>query len=164
MLAMNPSPIPCAQGPYYGRQRSAGPLQAPRRPNSKQLAHQDAKVVTRHLHQVTLGDVHQTAQPTPPPTARLTDVRERPLHVLTPLLLQPLAPRPVHPPAVAPVRRLPTGRLVRPDPFLRPLRLRDVGPQPLVGTVGQRLRLVIALVGRYLLDVRGAAGAGQVDL
>src|SRR5262245_26903474 len=123
---MNPNPIPGAQRPYHGRQRRAGSLQPPRRTYPEQLAHQDAKVVTRYLHQVTLRHVHQPAHPTPPRTARLTDVRERPLYVLTPLPLQPLAPRPLHPPAVAPVRLLPAGRLVRPDPFLRPPRLRDV--------------------------------------
>src|SRR5262249_7550674 len=43
-------------------------------------------------------------------------------------------------------------------------RLRDVGPQSFVGTVGQGLHLVIALVGRYFFDVRCAAGADQIDL
>src|SRR6516165_11887443 len=103
MRAMNPKPIPSAQGPSHGRQRGAAPLQAPRRTDPEQLTHQGAEVVARYLHQVTLRHVQQPAQPTPPRAARLTDVREGPLHVLAPLLLQPLAPRPLHPPPVVAV-------------------------------------------------------------
>src|SRR5207253_4514703 len=115
-------------------------------------------------HQVTLGDVGQPPQPTPPRTARFADVGEGPLDVLTPSPLQPLAARPADPPSVAPVRPLPGLRLVDPDPLLVRPRLGDVRPHAVAGAVRQRLRLVVALVGDGLLDVRRAAGADQVEL
>jgi len=49
MRAMNPKPIPSAQGPSHGRQRGAAPLQAPRRTDPEQLTHQGAEVVSGHL-------------------------------------------------------------------------------------------------------------------
>src|SRR6516165_4180826 len=75
-------------------------LQDPRLTNPKQLPHQQSQVMSRHLHHVPFAHIYQPSQPRSPPTARLTDVSEAPLHQLTALLLQPLTACPPHPTSV----------------------------------------------------------------
>src|SRR6266404_253110 len=112
-----PAPAPC-------------PLQAPGRPSAKHRAHNDPQVVTDYLHQVALGHLEQTTQPTPPTAARLADVGEGPLDVLTATPLQPLTPSPTDATAVVPVSLLPGRRFIDPDPLLAALSFGDVGPHP----------------------------------
>src|SRR5215475_4730882 len=129
-----------------GDNSCAEPLEASRRPFSEHTAHNDPQVVTRHRHQVTLADLQQPTQPAPTSSSRLANMRERPLHLLTAELLQPLAPMAAHPPSVVPIRLLPLRRLVRPDTIVLTLLLRDVGPHRRCLTVCQGLGLVVTLI------------------
>src|SRR5262245_60421784 len=112
-----PGHPPQANPSYEAR---AGPLQAPRGPLAKHPAHNHPQVMTCHLHQVTLADLPQAPQPTPPRAAGLTDVSERPLHVLASLPLQPLAAWAVAASSVVPIRLLPGRRLIGPHTALPP--------------------------------------------
>src|SRR5262245_48265080 len=121
----HPSRPPRPKPDHQGR---AGPLQAPWGPFPEQPAHYDPQVMTRHLQQIPLGHCPQAPQPTPPTASGLADMRERPLHILAPPLLQTLAPGPLGPPPVRPVRPLPPRRLIGPDMPLGPPLLADIGP------------------------------------
>src|SRR6516165_5997894 len=146
---VQPCSLPTPQPP---QNHDAVPLEAPRGPSAEHPAHNDPQVVAGHTHQVTCSYRYQATQPTPPPAARLANLRERPFHLLAAELLQPLAPLAPHPPPIVAVGPLPFRRLVRPHPLLRPVLLGGVRPQAHRVTVGQGLRFVVALVGRHLVN------------
>src|SRR5262245_15749087 len=118
-------------------QARAGALQAPRRPPAEHPAHNDPQVMACHLHEVALAHLPQAPQPTPPRPAALTDVGERPLHVLAPLLLQALAAGAAAAPPVVPVRLLPARRLIGPHTPLSPPLLPDIRPHACAGALRQ---------------------------
>src|SRR5262245_8594142 len=131
-------PIPAASDP---NEQTSRPLQRPRLTHPEQLPHQQTQNVRGDLHDIPPRHVHQPPQPPPPTAPGLTDVGEAPFHHLTPLLLQPFAPRALDPTPVRLRRLPPLRRLVLPVVLLA-LRLRDVRPRFPTLALRQRLRLV----------------------
>ena len=59
-------------------------LQAPRRANPEEFAHDDPQIMAGDLNQVALGHLQQSPEPTPPPAAGLAHVREAAFHPFAP--------------------------------------------------------------------------------
>ena len=107
--------------------RQDAALQTPGRTDPRQMAHQQSQVETTHVDQQSLPDIGVTPDEDAAQPARGELMRERPLHQLASLPLQPsspAAPNPspirVHWPLVLPILPLPVAPA--------PIRFRQIPP------------------------------------
>src|SRR6516164_9388731 len=159
---------PLQEAPERGHEgheeRRGEPLEAPRRPDPEQRAHQDREVPSSEGNKVALLVILDSAQPHPPRTARVADVSETPLRALrsqplkTPTLLS------AHSPAIGPERFSPSRGLVLPPARTSLSPLGDVRPKIVGRAFRNRLRLVVALVGDDLGGKRVASCTSDVFL
>ena len=92
-----PEPIPADQTAFFRPKwrkmtRQDPALQTPGRPRPRQVAHQQSQVESAHVDQQSLAHVGVAPDEDPAQPSRGELVRERPLHQLAPLPLQPSAP------------------------------------------------------------------------
>src|SRR5271157_2306995 len=91
-------------GKRHNTNKAALGLLASRGAHMEQLAHDQAQVAGHAGNQVSLLNLFDAAQPTPPGTARFANMSETPFHQFTPLALQSLAPRPPRAPPIVEYR------------------------------------------------------------
>src|SRR5579862_952158 len=163
-LASAPAAPTRSDGKIESPEKAAKALQAPWRPDSEELAQDQAKIARRHLDQVAFTYFREATEPASTGATGFTDMGKTPFHPLTPQALQPLTALSAHAPTIAIRRRLILRRFVRPTVAMTTLRLRNISPPAQGARQFQRAGLVIALVRHGLFDLRRAAGLLHVDL
>src|SRR6516164_8953530 len=116
------------------------PLEAPRRADAEEHAHEQPQILRRERNDVALLHVLDSAKPGASCSSGGADVREASFESLRSKLLKPSSLGPAHPTAVAEKCFSPFARLVSPAPLRRFVALRDVRANSVVLHFGQRTR------------------------
>jgi len=142
-------------------QRAQAALEATRRADAEERAHQEPEIEAPDVDEEAFQDVRVAPQVRPAHPAGLIEMGVRPLQAFAAASLQPTAAGPAYPPAVR-IDRVARRRLAA--PVTRPaIWFRDVCPQVECRQIHQHLIAVVALVGDDLVDHRGVAPGGHGD-